>query len=158
MNVYANDWDDPFPPIEGWRQHVKRLLPRSPLGMTVYELEAGQTQCPYHLHHGEEELIVVLRGKPTLRTPTGERELDEGDVVHFPKGADGLHQIINRSATRVRYIVASTNATPEVCEYPDSGKVGIFSRESSTRGGEMLATMHRFDDAVAYLEGERPRE
>ena len=79
------------------------------------------------------------------------------DVVHFPKGAGGLHQVVNRCATPVRYIVASTNATPEVCEYPDSGKAGVFSRESSTRG-EMLATMHRFDDAVDYLEGERPRE
>lgn len=48
------------------------------LAMSVYELLPGQTQCPYHFHHGNDELLVVLRGTPTLRTPEGERELRPG--------------------------------------------------------------------------------
>jgi uncharacterized cupin superfamily protein len=157
VNVFADEWATPFPPIEGWRSNVRRLVaPGNDLGMSLYELEARQTQCPYHFHHGADELLLVLRGRPTVRTPDGERELEPGDVVHFPKGPAGSHQVINRTDEPARYVVASTNVSPEVCEYPDSGKVASFSRQASSRG-ERLVTMHRFDDAVDYLDGERPR-
>ena len=86
----------------------------------------------YHAHHGSEELLIVLRGRPTLRTPDGERVLDEGDVVHFPAGPDGAHGIRNDTDETVRYVVAGTRVSPEVVEYPDLGQVtgqskhGIF--------------------------------
>ena len=76
-NVFADEWDDPFPPTEGWRSHIKRVVPPGQgLGMSVWELEGGQTQVPYHFHHGADELILVLSGRPTLRTPEGEHELE----------------------------------------------------------------------------------
>jgi uncharacterized cupin superfamily protein len=156
-NVFANDWDDPFPPLEGWNSHVKRLLPRgAPLGMSLYEVLPGQTQCPYHFHHGEDELILVLGGQPTLRTPDGESQLQEGDVVHFPKGPAGAHQVVNRAETPVRYVLMSTNISPEVVEYPDSGKVLAASRTESQRG-QPLWTMHRLDAGVDYFDGEEPK-
>ena len=72
MNVFADEWDDPFPPTPGWEQHVKRLVPRGhDLGMSLYELPSGQTQVAYHFHHGNEEALLVLRGRPTVRTPNG---------------------------------------------------------------------------------------
>jgi uncharacterized cupin superfamily protein len=155
-NVFADDWDDPFPPTDGWRSHVKRLVPPGhDLGLSLWELEAGQTQVPYHFHHGADELVVVLRGRPTLRTPDGERELDSGDVVHFPKGPAGAHQIVNRSGEPVRYLLASSNASPEVVEYPDSGKVAVGSRLESQRGTRLWSVL-RFED-VDYFEGETPR-
>jgi uncharacterized cupin superfamily protein len=156
-NVFVDEWDDPFPPLEGWKSHVKRLLPRgAALGMSLYELLPGQTQCPYHFHHGADELILVLRGQPTLRTPDGESQLDEGDVVHFPKGSAGAHHVVNRSDTPARYVLASTNVSPEVVEYPDSGKVLAASRAESQRG-QPLWTLHRLDDGVDYFDGEEPK-
>jgi uncharacterized cupin superfamily protein len=156
-NVFADEWDNPYPPMEGWRSNLKRLVPPGhDLGMTVYELLPGQTQCPYHFHHGDEELLIVLRGRPTLRTADGMRELEPGDFVHFPKGAAGAHQVVNRSDEPARYLVGSSNVSVEICEYPDSGKVAAFSRLDSQRG-ERLVTVHRLDDAVDYMTGEEPR-
>ena len=65
------------------------------LGATVYELPPDG-YVVYHFHHGSEELLIVLRGRPTLRTPDGERQLDEGDVVYFPTGPEGAHGLTNR--------------------------------------------------------------
>ena len=156
-NVFADEWDNPFPPLEGWRSNVKRLVPPGhDLGMSLYELLPGQTQCPYHFHHGDEELILVLDGTPTLRTPEGERDLRAGDFAHFPKGPDGAHQLINRSEKPARYLVGSSNVAPEICEYPDSGKIAAFSRLESQRG-ERLVTLHRLEDGVDYMDGEEPR-
>jgi uncharacterized cupin superfamily protein len=65
------------------------------LGGSVYDVDPGKKLWPYHLHHANEEWLVVLRGRPTLRTPDGERELAAGDVVCFPRGAEGAHQVRN---------------------------------------------------------------
>jgi uncharacterized cupin superfamily protein len=157
MNVFRDEWDNPYPPLEGWRSNVKRLVPPGhDLGMSVYELLPGQTQCPYHFHHGDEELVLVLGGRPTLRTPDGERELEAGDFAHFPTGPAGAHQMLNRSDEPARYVVGSSNVAPEICEYPDSGKVAAFSRLESQRGQRLL-TVHRLDDEVDYMDGEEPR-
>jgi uncharacterized cupin superfamily protein len=157
-NVFADDWEQLFPPLEGWRSNTRRLVPPGhDLGMTVYELLPGQTQCPYHFHHGDEELILVLGGRPTLRTPGGERELEPGDFAHFPKGPGGAHQMINRTDEPARYVVGSSNVAPEVCEYPDSGKLAAFSRLESHRGDQRLITVHRLDGEVDYMDGEEPR-
>ncbi len=156
-NVFADDWEELFPSIEGWRSNYRRLVPPgNELGMTLYELQPGQTQCPYHFHHGEDELILVLRGRPTLRTPDAERELEPGDFAHFPRGPAGAHGVFNRTDEPARYVVGSTNVSPEICEYPDSGKVAAFSFGASSRG-ERLRTIHRFDDGVDYFDGEEPK-
>jgi uncharacterized cupin superfamily protein len=156
-NVFADEWEELYPQIDGWRANYRRLIPPGhQLGVTLYELQPGQTQCPYHFHHGADELLLVLRGRPTLRTPDGERQLEPGDFAHFPKGPAGAHHVVNRTGEPARYVVGSTFASPEVCEYPDSGKMAAFSREASSRG-EQLRTVHRFDDEVDYFNGEEPR-
>jgi uncharacterized cupin superfamily protein len=156
-NVFAEDWEDLYPQIEGWRSNVRRLARSgSKLGMSVYELLPRQTQCPYHFHHGNEELILVLRGRPTLRTPDGERELEPGDAVHFPTGAEGAHQVVNRTDEPARYVVAAAHVSPEIVEYPDSGKFAAMARSQSQRG-QPLGTIHRLDDEVDYFDGEKPR-
>ena len=156
-NVFADEWDDLYAPIEGWRFHVKRLVaPGNDLGMSLYELLPGQSQGLYHFNHGNDELVLVLRGRPTLRSHEGERELVEGDVVHFPKGPEGTHQLVNRTPEPARYVVASSNTSPEIVEYPESGKLAAMSRGESQRG-ERLWTIHRLDDAVDFFDGEQPR-
>jgi uncharacterized cupin superfamily protein len=158
VNVFDGAWpEDPEPPSEGWRAKLRPLVERGhDLGMALYELQPGQTQSPYHFHHAAEELVLVLRGRPTLRTPDGERELAPGDFAHFPKGPAGAHQMVNRTDEPALYAVGSRNASPDVCEYPDSGKLLAMSRGESQRAGR-LWTVHRLDDGVDYFDGESPK-
>jgi uncharacterized cupin superfamily protein len=157
MNVFADEWDAIYPPVEGWRSNVKRLVARGhTLGVSLYELFPGQTQAPYHFHHGTEEFILVVRGRPTLRMSNGERELAPGDFVHFPIGPEGTHQVINRTGESVRYILGSSMTTPEIVEYPDSGKLAAMAR-SESQLGQPLWSVHRLDAEVDYFDGEQPR-
>jgi uncharacterized cupin superfamily protein len=156
-NAFEDEWEDIYPPIEGWRSNVRRLVPPgNTLGMSVYELLPHQTQCPYHFHHGNEELILVLRGRPTLRTPAAERELEPGDVVHFPRGAAGAHNVVNRTDEPVRYVVADAKVTPEIVEYPESGKLAAMARTESQHGSA-LWSVHRLGDEVDFFDGEEPK-
>jgi len=154
VNVFDDEWSDGYPQHDGWRANYKRVRAGS-LAVGIYELLPGQTQCPYHFHHGNDELLIVLDGAPTLRTPDGEEELRPGDTAPFPAGRDGAHQIVNRTDTAVRYVIAARHVTPEVVEYPDSGKLAAMAHSESQRGGP-LWTWHRFDDAVGFFDGEQP--
>jgi len=153
MNVYDGEWEQtPYATPPGWEQRTKPLLPPGhDLGMRLYELPPGQTQVVYHFHHGNEEALLVLRGRPTLRTPEGERELAPGDVAFFPKGPDGAHQIVNRSDEPALYVIAANHVSPEVVEHVDSGKVLAMSRIGP------LWPVHRRADAVDYFDGEEAR-
>ena len=117
------------------------------LAHSVWELEPGAPPIDYHVHHGSEETLIVLRGRPTLRTPAGERELAEGDVVHFARGPEGAHSVANRSDAPVRYLMAAAHPTPEVIEYPDKGTFVVMARTGS-QAGAPLFSFHRFADAV----------
>jgi len=154
-NAFApGEWDDYGPGPEGWCKQARRLV-RTPgrwLSMSVYVLDAGQKHLPYHFHHGAEEILIVLEGTPTLRTPAGERVLENGEVVHFPRGADGAHQLWNATDQSVRFVVAAAGTTPELVEYPDTGKIAAMAKTPSQRG-PALWTMHLLDDAVGYWDG-----
>lgn len=93
------------------------------IGGTLYELDPGKTNFPYHTHHGMDEVIIVLAGTPTLRTPAGERQLAVGDLVECPAGPDGAHQLINNGDEAARVLVMSSKPEVDVVEYPDSGKI-----------------------------------
>jgi uncharacterized cupin superfamily protein len=128
MNIWDDDWGEQPEDWSGGGGLVKRLVPRGPaLGASLYELERGNFMV-FHIHHGSEELLVALRGRPTLRTLEGERQLEEGDVVHFPTGPDGAHEIRNDTDEPVRYLVAGIRVSPEIIEYPDLKKVTGQSR------------------------------
>lgn len=119
------DAEDP----EGYEAGMARLGPTigaTMLGGTIYELPAGQSICPYHYEYGNEEWLIVLEGRPTLRHPEGEDELDRGDVVCFPVGAEGAHKVTNRTDSTVRVLMLSTRQEPAVVVYPDSDKLGIW--------------------------------
>jgi uncharacterized cupin superfamily protein len=98
------------------------------LGGTLYELAPGADSVPLHVHHGMEELAVVVAGTPTLRTLEGEFELTAGDVVAFPRGRRGAHTLVNRSDAPVRYLMLSTKVMPEIVEYPELGTVRVLTR------------------------------
>jgi uncharacterized cupin superfamily protein len=138
-NIWSEEWDSG----EDWSgggARSKRLPRGSNLGATVYELEP-RAWVPFHFHHGSEELMVVLRGQPTLRTGEGERRLREGEVVHFPTGPDGAHAISNETNEPVRYLMASTLASPEVAEYPDLRQI-TAQAQTGSQTGERLWLIH----------------
>jgi uncharacterized cupin superfamily protein len=123
---------------------VGPLVGGSRLGLSVYELPPGQSICPYHWEAGDEEWLVVLGGRPTLRTPTGERELEPWDAVCFPAGADGAHKVTTRGGEAARVAMLSTKNDPGIAVYPDSNKVGAWPP----------GKLFRIDDAVDYWDGE----
>ena len=128
MNIWDDAWGEQPEDWSGGGGLTKRLVERGPLlGASLYELGAGNFMV-YHAHHGSEELLLVLRGRPTLRTPEGERVLEEGEVVHFPTGPEGAHGIRNDGEDPVRYVVAGIRVSPEIVEYPDTNQVTGQSR------------------------------
>jgi uncharacterized cupin superfamily protein len=95
-------------------------------GGTLYELAPGET-LPYHWHYGEEEIVICTAGAPTLRTPDGERVLQSWEIAWFPRGERGAHQLRNDGDAPARFVMFSTCSDPEVCVYPDDGRVGVFA-------------------------------
>jgi uncharacterized cupin superfamily protein len=125
-NILGEDWDGTHD-RPGFRSRATAIGDRlggELIGGTLYELDPGEKTWPYHLHHANEEWLLVVQGSPTLRGPEGEHELAEGDVVCFPRGPEGAHQVLNRSAATARFLILSTKIAPEFVEYPDSGKIG----------------------------------
>jgi len=112
------------------------------IGCSLYTIPAGARNWPYHYHLGNEEWLIVVAGAPTLRTPDGVRELSVGDVVAFPEGEAGAHDVANRSAEDVRVAIFSTLQRTTLPVYPDSGKVGANRM------------CFRTSDAVDYWDGE----
>jgi uncharacterized cupin superfamily protein len=134
------------------RARVARQAGSERLGLSLWEVPPGQAAYPYHFHYAEEELVVVIEGSPSLRTPGGWKELKEGEVVAFARGESGGHQIVNRTGETVRFLAFSTSGEPDVVCYPDSEKLGVFERLS---GGGGLRALFRIGDAVDYHDGER---
>ena len=132
FNVFTGEPDD-LPrgdTPEGYRCRAVRVGPRigaTRLGMSIYDLPAGQAICPYHFEWTDVEWLVVLEGTPTLRSPEGERVLERGDAVCFPAGPDGAHLVRNDGDGVVRVGILSTKSDVGVAEYPDSDKVGVWA-------------------------------
>jgi uncharacterized cupin superfamily protein len=120
------------------------------LGYSFDVVPPGKCSCPFHSHHAEEEMFFIVRGKGTLRYGNETRPIRAGDVICCPTGgADTAHQIVNDSDADLAYLSISTMAPAEVCEYPDSKKVGAYGR-SETR----LRHMTEAGAAVDYWKGE----
>jgi uncharacterized cupin superfamily protein len=150
VNLDTQEWER-TEEREGWRSKdawIGARLEAELIGGSLYELEPGNKLWPYHTHHANEEWLIVVRGRPTLRTHDGEQELREGDVVCFRRGKDGFHQVLNRTDSPIRVLMLSTLITPDVVEYPDSGKIG-----SRSVAGERIL-LARPGPELDYWEGE----
>ena len=117
-------------------------------GATLYELAPGEAVCPYHYEYGEEEWALVIEGTPSVRTPDGTERLDPNDLVFFPKGPEGAHQVLNDGDARALILMWSTIVLPTASVYPDSGKGGVWTGNKDDDG------MVRRDSAVEYFDGE----
>ena len=116
------------------------------LGAGYDEVQPGQRGCPYHYHLAQEEMFVILEGEGTLRVAGEMIPVRTGDVITIPPGPEYPHQIINTSAALLKFLSISTQERPEVCYYPDSGKVGAF--HFGTR------LMQRPEANLDYWDGE----
>ena len=127
------------------------------LGASLYELAPGSAAFPLHYHLGNEELLMVVSGAPALRTPEGERVLEPGEIVAFPVGEAGAHQVVNRGAEPVRILIVSEMNSPDVVLRPESGKLSAFGRPpGSTRDG--IHDIYFRRDSTDLWDGEEPPE
>jgi len=132
FNLFTGETDigpeDTDPP--GYRVDAARLGPKlgaSRVGMSVYDLPPAEAVCPYHFEWTDEEWLIVIAGRPTVRTPEGERVLEPGDVVCFPAGPDGAHRVGNAGDEPARVAILSTKHEFGIAEYPDSDKIGVWA-------------------------------
>jgi uncharacterized cupin superfamily protein len=156
VNVYDDEWTDGTeePGFRNRERPLGETLGAQKLGGTIYLIEPGQRICPYHWHFGEEEWLLVLEGTVTLRTPDGERELARGAVAVFPTGPGGAHDVRCNGAEAARVLMLSTMSDPEMCVYPDSGKIsasGGFLRTDGARA----RLLNRDAANLGYFDGEQ---
>jgi uncharacterized cupin superfamily protein len=150
LNIFnaelQHDDDDP----EGYESGYLKLAPSigaKTMAGTLYELPPGNSNCPYH-YESDEEWLLVLAGKLTVRHPDGEDDLEAGDLVCFPAGEEGAHKLTNRGADVVKMLIVSTANMPAVAVYPDSDKIGVFTE------GRRDNVMVRRSSDVDYWDGE----
>jgi len=142
-------------PFRAERRRVGRVAGARLLGISVYRVAPGERMWPYHFHHVNEEMFLVLSGRARLRTPDGEREVGPREVVLCPPGAGGAHGFTALGDEPFEVFALSTMMHPEVSEYPDSGKVYVMVGSAPGGAGERaLDLVVRKSDAVHYEDGE----
>ncbi len=123
------------------------LLGAKDLGYSYDVVPPGKRSCPFHSHRGEEEMFFIVSGAGTLRYGDETRKIRAGDIICCPTGGpETAHQIVNDSDADLAYLSISTMMPAEVCEYPDSKKIGAF-------GGELRHMTH-IEHQLDYWVGE----
>lgn len=154
-NIFDASFDEPRgrPGFRAARARLGRQAGSERLGVSLWELPPGEAAYPYHWHLAEEEMVIALDAGLSLRTPDGWRQLERGEVVAFPRGEAGAHQLVNHGEEPARLLAISTSGEPDIVLYPDSGKLGAFERRQDGRG---LWKLFRESDEVDYYDGETP--
>jgi uncharacterized cupin superfamily protein len=151
LNTASPEFEYDAADPEGFRAGMFRfgeLLGAKETGCSIYELPPGQAICPYHYEYGDEEWLLVLEGRPTLRTPDGEEEIGPSEIVFFPTGPAGAHSVRNKTDATARVLMFSTRRNPAIAVYPDSDKIGMFT------GNQDADIMVRRTSGVDYYDGE----
>jgi uncharacterized cupin superfamily protein len=143
-NVFEPDWDAErdSPPFRWKRAWLGRQAGSQQLGASLFELLPGGASFPLHAHYANEELVIVLAGRPTLTTLEGERELAEGEVVACPAGRVGAHRLDNRTDTPVRVLLVSTMRAPEINEMFETDEFWLRSYVPGRDPGEGDLDVH----------------
>ncbi|MGA9341792.1 MAG: cupin domain-containing protein [Rhodanobacteraceae bacterium] len=125
------------------------------LGYHLTVVAPGKRNCPFHSHRAEEEMFFILAGEGEVRIGNGGFPIREGDIIACPTdGPETAHQIMNTGTLEMRYLAVSTQAPIEVCDYPDSGKFGVYADPESDGRAPRLRYLGRHEEAHDYWEGE----
>ena len=144
---FVYDGDDP-PGFRAGMARVGPALEAKQMGTSVYELPPGEAICPYHYEYAEEEWMLVLEGTPSVRDPDGVHELEPWDLVLFPTGPEGAHQVRNDSGETARVLMYSTVVHPAATVYPDSDKIAVWT---GNKADDLIA---RRESGVEYFDRE----
>jgi len=126
------------------------------LGYRLVVLPPGKCGWPAHFHHVNEEMFFILEGRGIIRVGAERLPLKAGDFVCCPAGTGNAHQIANDSNEDLRYLAVSTMESPEVVEYPDSGKFGVVVRKPGAATDKPdFAFWGRKSSATDYWDGEK---
>ena len=135
------------------RARISDHIGAQKLGYNLTVLPPGKVQCPFHNHHGEEEMFFILEGEGELRFGDQRYPIRRHDVIACPPGGPEVaHQIINTGTTTMRYLALSTLADVDTCEYPDSQKILVVAGKPGERG---LRKMFRAENTVDYYDREK---
>ena len=97
------------------------------LEVYFYTLKPGKTNSPYHYHVANEDMYYIISGYGTLKTPDGDKDVSEGDVIFMPVKEQGAHKLTNTSDTPLVYLEVKTSTVPEICVQPDSKKYVLIA-------------------------------
>ena len=154
-NVEYHDWGqgEKYQARIAW---VGLEMGSNKLGFNITEIAPGKKAFPCHSHATNEELFFILEGRGDIRIGKDTHAINKGDFISFPPGLGCPHQIINSSDTPLRFIAISTMEIPEISEYPDSRKYGVFAGASTGRPvtNETIRKFYRIDDDINYWNGE----
>ena len=135
------------------RGQVSRHIGAKTLGYNLTVLPPGKAQCPFHSHHGEEEMFLILEGEGELRFGSQRYPVRKHDVIACPPGGpDVAHQIINTGVKTMRYLALSTLVAIDACEYPDSQKISILVGQTGEAG---VRKLFRAENTAEYYDREK---
>ncbi len=127
------------------------------LGYNLTVVAPGKRNCPFHNHHVEEEMFLILEGEGELRFGAKHYPIKPGDIIACPTGGpETAHQIINTGTAEMRYLAVSTLAAVEICEYPDSGKFGVYQEPPPDKDDktQRFRFLSRPGESLDYWDGE----
>ena len=136
---------------------VAGLIGACRLGYNVTMIPAGKAAYPFHAHRTNEEMFFVLQGTGEVRFGSRTYPIRAGDFIACPPGgAEVAHQIRNTGDGDLRFLAVSTLLSPEINEYPDSGKFGVYADLPSDDDGkvEYFSFQGRRDMNLDYWDGE----
>jgi len=137
-----------------WGEIASRIGAKK-LGYNLTVVAPGKRNCPFHNHHVEEEMFFILEGEGELRFGDKHFPIKPGDIIACPTGGpETAHQIINTGTVEMRYLSVSTLAPLEICDYPDSGKFGVYEESPPGKEGNRFRYLSRQDKSLDYWEGE----
>jgi len=143
-----------------YQQRTARIgqqLGAQKLGYRLYALEPGMRGSPFHSHRVNEEMFFVVAGEGEVRLGAERFPIRAGDVIACPPGGpEAAHQIINSSNAELRYLAVSTQQSPEICEYPDSGKYAVMDdfKVDAQGNASGFVAVARPDNGADYWDGE----
>lgn len=151
VNEVPTERDTREPLYDSHGSRLARGTAAKKLGASYDVLEPGKRGCPYHFHHAQEEMFVILEGVGTLRVDGETLPIKAGDVIFIPPGPEYPHQIINTSDAPLKYLSVSTRESPEIAEYPDSGKFLAYANDGQQ---DVFKVISRSGDDLDYWDGE----